>query len=119
MKLYLSGPMTGLPDLNYPAFNAEAARLRSLGYDVVNPAELNAPDTPYHQCMETDIRALLDCDAIAFLPKWEHSKGACLEGQIALTIGMISFGQSKHLKRELSSGTSIAGPILFETEIEE
>jgi hypothetical protein len=39
-KIYLSGPMTGLPDLNFPAFHAEAARLRALGYDVINPAEL-------------------------------------------------------------------------------
>ncbi|MWK56955.1 DUF4406 domain-containing protein, partial [Pseudomonas otitidis] len=27
-RIYLSGPMSGLPDENRPAFNAEATRLR-------------------------------------------------------------------------------------------
>ncbi|MBF3131496.1 DUF4406 domain-containing protein, partial [Pseudomonas aeruginosa] len=38
-RIYLAGPMTGLPEHNFPAFHAEAARLRSLGYQVENPAE--------------------------------------------------------------------------------
>ena len=44
MKLYLAGPMTGIKDLNFPAFHAEASRLRALGHIVVNPAAVN-PDT--------------------------------------------------------------------------
>jgi len=27
-RIYLSGPMTGIADYNFPAFNAAAARLR-------------------------------------------------------------------------------------------
>ena len=38
-RIYLAGPMTGLPEYNYPAFHAEAARLRGLGFHVENPAE--------------------------------------------------------------------------------
>jgi hypothetical protein len=30
-RIYIAGPMTGLPEFNYPAFNAEAQRLRGLG----------------------------------------------------------------------------------------
>ncbi|HCF9557714.1 TPA: DUF4406 domain-containing protein [Pseudomonas aeruginosa] len=29
-RVYLSGPMTGIPDFNYPAFNAEEKRIRAL-----------------------------------------------------------------------------------------
>ncbi|MBT9158943.1 MAG: hypothetical protein DDT26_00192 [Dehalococcoidia bacterium] len=41
MRIYISGPMTGLHDLNFPAFRDAAAKLRAIGYEVVNPAELN------------------------------------------------------------------------------
>jgi hypothetical protein len=36
---HLSGPMSGLPEHNIPAFNAAAAQLRGLGFCVVNPVE--------------------------------------------------------------------------------
>lgn len=89
MKLYVSGPMSNLPDLNFPAFHAAASRLRAAGYDVVNPAELN-PDSsmPWDQCMRADIKALCDCDAIALMPGWMNSKGAHLELHIAHRIGL-------------------------------
>lgn len=45
MKIYLAGPMTGIKDLNFPRFHGEAARLRALGHQVINPAELNADTT--------------------------------------------------------------------------
>lgn len=83
-RVYLSGPMTGLPDLNFPAFAAAAERLRGMGLDVINPAEIN-PDTSmtWAACMRADIKALCDCDAIALMPGWEASKGAHLELHIA------------------------------------
>ncbi len=89
MKLYLSGPMTGIADWNFPAFNAEAERRRDAGYHVTNPAEVN-PDTSmtWEQCLRADIKALCDCDAIALLPGWENSKGAHLELHIAHRIGI-------------------------------
>lgn len=88
-RIYLSGPMTGMPDLNFPAFNAAASALRSAGHDVVNPAEIN-PDSamPWEQCMRADIKALCDCDTIAMLPGWENSKGAHLEVHVAHRLGI-------------------------------
>lgn len=37
--LYVAGPMSGLPDDNYPAFMDAAFRLRDCGYHVVSPHE--------------------------------------------------------------------------------
>lgn len=90
MKLiYLSGPMTGIPGLNFPAFHAEAARLRALGYLVENPAELNPDsDASWHACMRADLKALLDCDALALLPGWQKSAGAHLEMHVAHRVGI-------------------------------
>ena len=87
--VYLSGPMTGLPGLNFPAFNAEAARLRGLGYEVVNPTEINPDDTMlWATCMRADIKALCDCTTIAVLPGWMNSKGAKLEMHVAQHLGL-------------------------------
>ncbi|WP_165677432.1 DUF4406 domain-containing protein [Metapseudomonas otitidis] len=87
-RIYLSGPMTGLPGLNYSRFHLEAARLRALGYEVVNPAELNEPTDPRAVCMRRDIQALMTCDAVAMLPGWTSSSGATLEHACAVQCGM-------------------------------
>jgi hypothetical protein len=88
-RAYISGPMTGMPDFNFPAFNREAARLRSIGYDVVNPVELN-PDstTAWHDCMRRDLAALLECDVLALLDGWQRSAGAHLEMHVAHRVGI-------------------------------
>lgn len=89
MRIYISGPMSGLQDLNFPAFHAAAAELRARRYEVVNPAEIN-PDSlmSWAQCMRADIKALCDCDALALLPGWERSKGAHLELHLAHRLEM-------------------------------
>ena len=91
LRLYLAGPMTGLPDFNRPAFHAAAAELRAAGYQVVNPAELDEsepitdPDKPgaWGRYMRRDIPHLCKCDALALLPGWTESQGAQLESLIA------------------------------------
>ena len=90
MRVYISGPMTGLPGLNFDAFNEQAAYLRQLGYDVVNPAEIN-PDTSmaWADCMRADIAALTTCTHIVLLPGWHASRGAVLEHHIAERLGMV------------------------------
>ena len=88
-RIYISGPMSGIENLNFPTFNLEAARLRGLGYEVVNPAEINPdPQTTWEQCMRNDLIAMLDCDTLALLPGWANSKGAHLETHIAHRVGI-------------------------------
>ena len=38
-RIYLSGPMTGLPGLNFAAFHAMTTNLRAGGHTVTNPAD--------------------------------------------------------------------------------
>jgi hypothetical protein len=80
--------MTGLPNLNFPAFATMTTTLRDSGHAVTNPAELNPDGGSWNDCMRRDIVALMDCDTVATLPGWENSKGARLEVLIAERLGM-------------------------------
>ncbi|MBV5298387.1 MAG: DUF4406 domain-containing protein [Rhodoferax sp.] len=99
---YIAGPMSGLPDLNFPAFHAEAARLRADGWEVINPAEIN-PDKhlTWLECMRTDIAALVFCDAVQLLPGWKNSKGATLEHHIAERLGLVIHEQFEAAEPDL------------------
>ncbi len=87
--IYLSGPMTGLSDHNFPAFHAEATRLRTLGYVVINPADVgHASDATWKDCLRTDLQLMLSCDTIALLDGWQSSDGAHLEMHVAHRVGI-------------------------------
>ncbi len=87
-RVYLAGPMTGLPEKNYPAFHAAAKRLRDRGFTVISPAEINSPDASWEDSMRRDIPVVLTCDIVALLRGWENSKGARLEVINAAAFGM-------------------------------
>lgn len=89
-RIYISGPMTGLPGKNFPAFNAEADRLRKLGFDVVNPVDVNPDEATmsWTECLRNDLAALLTCDTLALLDGWQQSAGAHLEMHVAHRVGM-------------------------------
>lgn len=97
LRVYISGPMTGVKDFNHPAFHAAEARWRLGGWDVVNPVELD--DTTHksrYTYMRQDIKALMDCDAIAMLPGWQKSEGAQAEYDAAIACGIAVF-DSEHV----------------------
>ena len=106
-RIYVAGPCTGVPDLNFPAFHAEAARLRALGYDVVSPAEINGDAAPtsgdhfehWARCMALDIPHLLTCDTVAFLPGFLNSSGSFVELFLAN-----AFRITKVLASEITTG---------------
>lgn len=88
-RIYIAGPMTGLPDLNFPAFNAAADALRTQGWHVENPAAHGVIDgAQWEDYLAYDITRLGTCGAIYLLPGWEKSKGATLEAHIAKTLGL-------------------------------
>ena len=88
-RVYVAGPMTGIPDFNYPAFNAVADRLRAQGYEVENPADHGIIEgAQWADYMAYDLTRLGLCGMIALLPDWEKSQGARLEVLIAEKLGM-------------------------------
>ena len=89
-KIYLSGPMTGYPDFNYPAFDDADRLLRNKGYIVFNPANQFNRDQSldWTEYMRADIAAILDCDEVVVLDGWEMSLGARLEVAVARSIGL-------------------------------
>lgn len=75
VKVYIAGPMSGLAMLNRPAFFAAEAYLHGQGARVMNPAVL--PDGWDHDAyMRITIPMMMECDAVAFLPSWQQSKGS-------------------------------------------
>src|SRR3954462_814094 len=89
MKLYLSGPMKGYPELNFPAFERARKLLRDAGYEVVCPAELGNHDGwEWEDYLRRDLKVLLDCNAIATLSGWDKSEGASLEVYVAQKLKM-------------------------------
>lgn len=91
MRVYVSGPMTGVEELNFPAFRATTATLRAAGFEVVCPSELSltVPDgSLWAAYMRVDLQALLGCDAVVILDHAIRSRGARLECHVALELGL-------------------------------
>ncbi len=96
-KIYLSGPMTGLPDFNRAAFADAAFKLRELGFEVINPHQLPEPvltqdaDYNWRQYLARDIEMLIrdnSIDGVVVLPGWENSRGSVLVLHVAQYLGM-------------------------------
>ncbi len=110
MKIYLAGPMRGIPNFNFPAFDYAATLLRLDGHEVFSPAErdrsihgnvLEDNKTGDEKEAETktgfSLREALAADtqyislhatAIALLPGWENSSGAQAELALAKALGL-------------------------------
>ena len=108
MRIYVAGPMRGIPQFNFPAFDAAAERLRGEGHEVFNPADrdrrkhgtdVNASATGDLADVEHTGFSLRDAlgddtawickhaDAIYLLDGWEASRGATAEKALAEALG--------------------------------
>jgi len=89
MKIYISGPMSGLPNANFPMFFAVADRIRKAGHEPLNPAEgITDLSQPWEWYMRHAIRMLTYADEMCTLPGWENSPGATWENNIAYRLGI-------------------------------
>ena len=111
-KLYIAGPMRGIPGFNFDAFNSLAAELVMAGAEVFNPAERDAneygsfdskdgderafaksvgltPEALRRHVFEEDTRWICrHATGIVLLPGWEQSKGARAEKALAEALGL-------------------------------
>lgn len=109
-KIYLAGPMQGIPHFNFPRFNAVALVLRSSGHMVFNPAErdierhggtdisagnaegsLAAAKADHSFCLRSALADDLEficnhAEVVMLLPDWEKSNGAQAEWRTAVAL---------------------------------
>ena len=79
MRLYLSGPISGVKNFRENFKKAEQA-LRADGItDIINPAELSSVlspiDTSWEEYMRIDLELLQMSDVLILLPGWQQSLG--------------------------------------------
>lgn len=102
--VYIAGPMRGLPEFNYPAFDATTTYLRGLGWKVYSPAEESRqkfgvqtggltghePDDHRANALRHDIGIIINPETtgIVLLEGWEYSEGACTEYAVARVLGL-------------------------------
>lgn len=111
-RIYIAGPMTGLPEHNFPAFGAAARHLEKAGWEVVNPADNfgGLTSLPRASYLRVDAALLLQCSALALLPGWEESSGARLEYLLARELELPIFDATTgELIAELPSVAVIVG----------
>lgn len=104
--IYIAGPMSGIPENNFPAFYAAEKYLRSAGFDLIgNPAEWEKDkknefvpagiDSPLlRDLLGADLRWICEnAGAVFMLNGWENSKGARAEHALAVALGIDIFYQ--------------------------
>lgn len=89
-KIYLCGPISALPEKQARA-NFEAAEriASSMNFEPVNPMKLpHQHDKEWSSYLREDIKALMECDVIGVIDLPYISRGADLEKNIAVILGI-------------------------------
>ena len=99
--VYISGPITGMPEGNKQAFKDAEEYLTELGYLCINPRHLEIPfclkwegrnpckdinkkggERLWDLMMKRSLAEMMECNSVALLEGWEQSKGAVIEYQL-------------------------------------
>lgn len=97
MRLYLAGPMSGMPDLNRGAAAHGKAQLERYGYTVISPWDFvqnvdndgsgGGPEVLAYY-LRHDLHQLADTDGVALLDGYRTSKGANIEIFVATLLNL-------------------------------
>lgn len=98
-KVYIAGPMRGLPGWNFSSFDKAEKTWREAGWQVMSPAQtyraMGYPDPPVigisyptdreHllHVIQVDLACIYTVKAVALLPGWENSVGCTVELAVA------------------------------------
>lgn len=101
-SIYIAGPMSGIPEFNFPAFFAAQKLLEAQGWKVFNPADKDqeagldpeavrkgddvlaiAKGFDFREAYEWDVLKIIHGDGIYMLKGWEKSPGAFGEWAVA------------------------------------
>ncbi len=107
MRVYIAGPMRGLPEFGFPAFDEAAAALSAAGHQVVSPAQhdrdngfdptgmngredLTDHGFDLRDALTWDLAQVTQAQAVMLLPGWRHSSGARAEIATAAAVGILA-----------------------------
>ena len=126
MKVYVAGPMRGIKDFNFPAFEAATKQLTSLGHEVFSPAnrdvllhgksmfktktatveEIEAKGFSLRDALGADTEWICaNADAVALLPGWRKSLGAKAEAALGKALGIRVDPIDKFIPRSKNGST--------------
>jgi hypothetical protein len=106
-SVYVAGPMRGIPEFNFPMFDAAEKCARDEGWEVFSPAQHDrevypdieewagyaagdielCPDFDFAAAMTWDLGRVIVAEGIVLLPGWSTSTGAGHELNAALACG--------------------------------
>lgn len=95
-KVYISGPITDNDPIivkrNIENLYKYAQKFRIMGFEVINPDELQNEEEKktfeWEDFLKVDLIEMLKCDFVAVLPNWESSRGCNLELFNAVSVKM-------------------------------
>lgn len=108
MRFYISGPISGTKNY-HERFRSAAQRLKRLGIDYVNPAEIQKamPEASHDEYLRVCLRLLTACQALVLLPGAEDSAGSRKEWREAKALGMPIFYDAEAELPEYTDATTL------------
>lgn len=85
-RIYIAGPITGMPDDNHPAFDEAAREAEQQGLIAFKPTVL-PKGLEHSEYMILCMPMVAMSDVVQLLPGWQGSRGAKAEHEYALCLG--------------------------------
>lgn len=91
VRVYVIGPVTGIPGGNLWEFERARDVLEGAGYEAEIPHDSIPEGTPWGEAMRRSVRRLTYADAVVYLDGTAQSRGARLERKLARSLGVPVF----------------------------